>query len=176
MKDAEFTRLIYSQRDFQLSLSALDFFSELDEGGRFSKVELRRFRCYQDMAVISYCRPFTSSPGLPLFSLKKIGIRPNKDQAALHSRVQTYRNKIVAHSDADLMRIGFHVFGVGDEHRQINMPHVIFDEALGLVDMRAEWMEWLHIIIHGIVKSTFDFAQSVPDGFKFIKDYLEQDG
>jgi hypothetical protein len=122
-----------------------------------------------------HTRPFSPSPKLPIFSLKKIGVKPSKNQDELHKRIQLYRNKIVAHSDVDLMRIGFHAIEVGDDTRQINVPHIVFTEGLDFLDICDEWMDWLHIIIHGIVKTTFEFAQTVPGGYKYIKDYLHED-
>ena len=52
-------RLLYSLNDLQQALSASAFLHELDEGEEYSKVDLRRFRCFETTLVIAYTRPFT---------------------------------------------------------------------------------------------------------------------
>ncbi|WP_170611859.1 MULTISPECIES: hypothetical protein [unclassified Ruegeria] len=70
----------------------------------YSKVELRRFRCYEHTAIISYARPFSDGKSkVPRLSLKQIRADLTQDQKQLHNRVLRLRNKLVAHSDAEMM-------------------------------------------------------------------------
>jgi hypothetical protein len=70
----------------------------------YSKVELRRFRCFEHTAIISYARPFITGPSeVPRLSLKRIGANLIKEEIALHARVLKLRNKLVAHSDLEII-------------------------------------------------------------------------
>ena len=103
MLDDHDWRKIQALQDFRHAWSALGFASECRD--RLNLDERRRFRCFYDAAVISYCRPFTESKGLPKLSLKGIGIKPTPQEKAFHSRILEHRNKVVAHTDADRMRV-----------------------------------------------------------------------
>jgi hypothetical protein len=54
-------RLLYSLGDLQLALSASAFLAECEPDEKYSKVELRRFRCYETALVTAYNRP-TNEP------------------------------------------------------------------------------------------------------------------
>ncbi|WP_079731666.1 hypothetical protein [Novosphingobium mathurense] len=56
-------RLMMSALDFRHALSAATFLLEEVEweGGRFSKEEQRRFKCYETSMVVSYGPPFSSA-------------------------------------------------------------------------------------------------------------------
>lgn len=57
-------RLIIAHGDLQLALSAIIFLGEeVDEHARYSKVELRRFKCFETTFVVAYGRAFTNSNG-----------------------------------------------------------------------------------------------------------------
>ena len=76
VSDTQLSRIVYSIWDFQQALSALTFLmADCDLDGRYSKVELRRFRCYEAQVIISFCRPFVESRGSNSLSLKKLGMR-----------------------------------------------------------------------------------------------------
>jgi hypothetical protein len=69
-------RLLYSLGDFQLALSACEFLSECDADKKYSKIELRRFRCYETAMVTAYTRPFSQSKGMvPKLSLEMTGVQ-----------------------------------------------------------------------------------------------------
>jgi hypothetical protein len=42
--------------DLQQALSAREFLYECDETQTYSKIELRRFRCYETTLVVAYAR------------------------------------------------------------------------------------------------------------------------
>jgi hypothetical protein len=55
---AAFIRMMYSPADLQLALSAVTFLSECEWGKPISKVELRRYKCYETTALIAYALAF----------------------------------------------------------------------------------------------------------------------
>jgi hypothetical protein len=177
MDEKQQLRLFYSLRDFQLALSAWTFFLEVDPNEPCSKVELRRFRCYQDMAAVAYWRPFSRSNGLPVLTLEGIGVTPTAEQLALHERLRVYRNKVVAHSDPELMRILLTCLSVEEDGGGPYLPMVRWDEGLDLLDDQRPLELWLRTLIHAISRITFGFVQSAPQPFHFLKDHLlvEQD-
>lgn len=168
-------RLFYSQRDFALALSAVDFFMEVDESATYSYIELRRFRCYLDEAVISYCRPFTQSRGLPILAFADLNITPTAEQLALHQRLLTYRHKVVAHSDVERMRIVVRAIKPFDD-RDIFMPISNTDEGLEFIEDRLEWMIWLHALRSSLSRVTFEIVQNSGGAFRLEKDHLAGDG
>lgn len=173
--DPRTLRLFYSLRDIQLALSAFDFLLELEEGRAYSVVELRRFRCYLDAGVIAYFRPFTETRGVPTLSFKQIGVTPSPTQRDLHDRLKDYRNKVVAHSDADRMRIAVESIQPFDD-LDIPMPHMAVDEGLPFLDDRDALIIWLRVLRGALAKKTFDLVRTAPKPFGFKKDYLNEDG
>ena len=169
MSDAQKLRLIYSVRDFQLALSAVDFFLEMDEAATYSKIELRRFRCYLETAVIAYSRPFTRSPGLPPLKFEVLGLAPTVAQLDLHQRLKVYRDKVVAHSDAERMRIL--VTSVSPQSKFV-LPIFNYDEGLGFLPDRGLWIEWLHSLMHCLIEKVVVDAQTGKQPYTFKQDYL----
>jgi hypothetical protein len=104
-------RLLYSLGDFQLALSACEFLYECDPQETYSKIQLRRFRCFETTLIIAYCRPFSQSDGnvAPL-TLKMAKVDLTEKEKLLHRRLIRMRNKIVAHSDRELMRMTTQTF------------------------------------------------------------------
>ena len=166
--DAIQLRLLYSQRDFQIALSALTFLSEIELEVHYPITELRRFRCYLDTAAISYWRPFSKSPNLP--SLKTTDLHLCAIESDLHEPIHVYRDKVVAHSDIDYMRVGFHTFDVLDG---ISFPHLRFDEALELTDQIDPWMSLIRKIMHIGTERLWEIAQTVGPGKSFIKHFRD---
>ncbi|MCK5911644.1 MAG: hypothetical protein KAG62_17000 [Caulobacter sp.] len=163
-------RLFYSLRDIQLALSAFDFLLELDVDQRYSFVELRRFRCYLDAGVIAYCRPFTDTRGVPLLSFKRIGVTPTPEQRRLHEDLREYRNKVVAHSDVERMRIAVTTTQPFDD-LDLAMPIMSVDEGLPFLDRRDDLIVWLRTLRGALAAKTFALAQG-PKPFRLRKDYL----
>jgi hypothetical protein len=102
---AAFTRMMYSLTDLQLALSAITFLSECEWGKPISKVELRRYKCYETTAVIAYTRPFAKSRGGLHLTFRMFDFYPSDSELELHQEVMTLRNKLIAHSDFDMMRM-----------------------------------------------------------------------
>lgn len=166
IEDAIQLRLLYSQRDFQIALSALTFLSEIDPESCYSIEDLRRYRCYLDTAAISYWRPFSKSPNLPVLKTSTLGFT-NTEQD-LHRRIHAYRDKVVAHSDIDRMRIGFHTLEVSEG---LSLPHHRFDEGLELVDQVDPWIALVRKIMRIGSDRLWEIARKMGPGKSFIKDF-----
>jgi len=51
--------IIYSAWDFQQALSALTFLlEECDFDEQYSRIQLRKFRCFETTTIVSFSRPF----------------------------------------------------------------------------------------------------------------------
>jgi hypothetical protein len=169
---------LYSLGDFQLALSAAAFLGELDENGTYSKVELRRFRCYETTAVISYTRPFSSSLGnVPRLTLAMTGAQLSDEQQDLHERLMRLRNKVVAHSDAEMMRMRSHAARMEiDSDFSYVFLHPVFDQGLTFVGMELVALnELLHIVFHSTYTRLLHEAQERPEEFNFLKDYVNRE-
>ena len=81
-------RLLYSLKDIQIALSAAAFLAECEPDIAISKIELRRFKCYETTAIIAYTRPFSeTSDGFPKLSMKMIGVRLDVEEQKLHDEL-----------------------------------------------------------------------------------------
>jgi predicted translin family RNA/ssDNA-binding protein len=118
------------------------------------------------MAVIAYWRPFSKTKGLPFLSFKQLGIKPTSEQQALHDRIGDLRNKVVAHTDADHVRVAYQTADMLDG---IMMPHMEFYEGIDLYDDRFRWMEWLRALSHAGAKKLFAEAQG-KDAISLVRD------
>ena len=170
--DPKLLRLFYSVRDFQLALSALIFFQELDENNKYSNVELRRFRCYLECAIISYSRPFNKSYGMPILKFKDINIEPSTIEKSLHDKIIQHRNGVVAHSDTEKIRLLVQSRSIKDD---ILLPIMTTDEGLDFIDDRDDWIIWLRKLISGLSEVTFDAIQALEEGTVLHKDYKNPD-
>lgn len=162
-------RRLYSLRDLELANSALAFLDEVDTEERYTKVELRRYRCFLESAAIAYWRPFATADGLPALDFKLLGVTPTAEQHALHEHLRTFRNKVVAHSDPKRMRILLTSRKPLDDH-DVQMPSLSFDEGLEFLDDRRLWRNWVAILIGALAEYAFKHVQG-PDAYRFERDY-----
>lgn len=165
-------RLVQSLADFQMALSAADFMCELDEDGPLTRVERRRFRCFEDAAVIAYGRAFTKAQGLNHLSFKQMALKPTPDELALHNRLMERRSKVVAHSDADRQRILFATEKFEADNGTFMIPHLDFDDALAFYTDRLKLIEWLRRLIHAISAVLFKQFQGV-EPVRFVRDHTQ---
>ena len=169
-------RLLYSLGDFQLALSAAAFLSECDPEAKYSKVELRRFRCYETTIIIAYTRPFSQSKGgIPQLSLKMVGAKLNAEQKKLHQRLMNLRNKVIAHSDADMMRMvsKAHLSKFDNGFKFVYLQ-TAFDEGLTFLgDELIALDELLHLVFRAVYTKLLKAAQARPKDFNLRKDYLK---
>ncbi|GAP25481.1 MULTISPECIES: hypothetical protein [unclassified Gluconobacter] len=163
-------RLVQSLADLQMACSAVEFMCELGDDHLVTRVERRRYRCFEDTAVIAYGRAFTKANNLPSLSLKQIKIRPNSNERALHERLLERRHKVIAHSDADRQRISFTTECFSWENKQVKMPRFDFDDALAFFAERQALVAWLSTLISATSKRLFEQVQSMPE-IRFVRDH-----
>lgn len=161
-------RILQSIADFQMALSAVTFLCELEPDEPISRERRRRYRCFEDTAVVAYCRPFTQSKGLPMLSLKKLGITPTPEQQKLHDSLKDRRNKVVAHTDVERMRLAMSTFQLFDDHDAM-MPMMDFDNGLAFFEDRHRFEEWLQLLLHAAAKKIFERVQGTAP-FRFQRD------
>ncbi len=169
-------RYIYSLKDFQMALSAADFLSELDTDKTYSKIELRKYKCFETTMITSYARPFSQSHGnTPRLNLSEIRAQLSEDQMALHKELLELRNKVFAHSDGDRIRMKINVHSIEEnENGKLNFPEFIFDEGVyfcGVIEMNNV-INLIRLLMHALVKILLPLIQNLPDDFSYTKDYL----
>ena len=162
-------RMLSALGDFQLALSAADFLQEADEETTYSHVALRRFRCYEHTAIISYTRPFSQSKGaIPKLSLKQCGIKLTESEARLHDRVLTLRNKLVAHTDHEMMNFAAKAFAmsesVGTSHAALFTQH---DEGLQFYRFsdQCQFISLIRRVSFNLYTTLHNLAQADPLAF-----------
>lgn len=165
-------RLVQALADFQMALSAIDFMCELDEDTRLTRVERRRYRCFEDAAVIAYGRAFSNAEGLPFLVFKHMDIKPTPEEQELHDRLIERRRKVVAHSDADRQRILFATEEFQADDGKFMIPHVDFDDALAFYSDRLNIMKWLRRLIQAAGTVLFNQVQGISP-IRFVRDHAQ---
>ena len=170
-------RKLYSFGDFQLALSAAAFLGECEADEKYTKAELRRFRCYETTVIISYARPFSqSSHGFPKLSLKMVGATLTEEQIALHDRLLMMRNKVIAHSDADMMRMTSQADPMEfDDDFKFVLLQTVFDEGMTFIGSEF-WKlnELLHVVHSSLYANLLKEAQVLTSEFNVRKDHLRR--
>jgi hypothetical protein len=165
---AQRMRLLYSLNDLQQALSACEFLYECDESKTYSKVELRRFRCFETTLVIAYTRPFSQSRGIvPNLTFKMAGLKLSKERISLHERLMDMRNQIMAHSDSEMMRMTTQTFSVPlREGEPYHMIQMVFDEGVTLLGrLLIEMNELLNEVYHAVYRTLNEDLQANPELF-----------
>ena len=162
LTEQQLERTIYSFWDFQQALSALTFLLEdCDFNQNYSKIELRRFRCYETTLIVSLTRPFEKSRNATTLSLRAIGVRFDDAEKKLVDKVIRLRRRIVANSDEDEMHFRSVTFPVIEG--TFNFPHVQFDERLHLYEDELIKLETLlQKLKHRLAEFLFELAQEEP--------------
>jgi hypothetical protein len=152
-------RLLYALGDFQMALSAAAFLGECDPDQKYTRVELRRFRCYETALIMGYTRPFTGSRGgkVPRLSIKMTGAELSPKQHALHDNLMVLRNKVIAHSDEDMMRIVSQThqmpLPLGNEPPFFIFLETVFDEGLALLGYLT--LSEVHTLLFVVFTATY---------------------
>lgn len=171
-------RMLYSFRDLQLALSAADFLTECDEDDRINRIELRRFKSYETTMVIAYARPFSQSKGkVPPLTLKMTGVQLDEKEQALHDLLIEKRNKAVAHSDSDFMRIVVKLHHL-DIREGETMPffETVFDEGIDFLGWDLlKVIDLIRKIIAALHNTLIEDARKNPEAFDLRYDYLSFD-
>jgi hypothetical protein len=167
--EARRRRLLYSLNDLQQALSACDFLYECEESNTYSRIQLRRFRCYETTLVVAYTRPFTPSRGAaaPL-TMKMVGLKLSNHRQALHDRLMDMRNKIMAHSDSEMMRMTTQPFDVSmqDGERPMYLVQTVFDEGVTLLAaLLIETNELLREVYQAVYGTLHKELQANPELF-----------
>lgn len=163
-------RIVYSGWDFQQALSALTFLvEECDFDRQYSKVELRRFRCFETTLIVAFARPFKAGRGRDDLDLSKIGLQFTDEEEKLKNKLLRLRDKVVSHSDEDEMEYRTYSFTVFDDS-ELRMPVALFQEGLYLCEEEYFKIEkLLHKLTHSIASYKFHFAQKNPELFEQLK-------
>ncbi|MDA7085484.1 hypothetical protein PH586_03640 [Pseudomonas sp. SA3-5] len=166
----QFHRTVYAIWDFQQALSALIFLlEECDLSSKYTKAQIRRFKCYESQAIISFCRPFAQSKNGSQLSLKRIQVTLGADESRLKKDVLHLRNKIIAHSDSEEMHYKGVLIGIEDP-LELKAPLLIFDEGLHLSLNQIQNLELLlRKLISAITEYTFILCKSYPELFETYK-------
>jgi len=132
-------------------------------------MERRRLRCYETMLVVAYARPFTQSRGAaaPL-SMKMVGLKLSNDRQALHDRLMDMRNKIMAHSDSEMMRMTTQPFDVPmkDGEPPMYLIQTVFDEGISLLGaLLIETNELLREVYQAVYGTLHKELQANPELF-----------
>jgi hypothetical protein len=167
--EARRRRLLYSLNDLQQALSACEFLYGCEETNTYSKIERRRFRCYETMLVVAYVRPFTQSrdAAAPL-STKMVGLNLSNDRQALHDRLMDMRNKIMAHSDSEMMRMTTQPFDapMKDGEPPMYLIQTVFDEGVSLLGaLLIETNELLREVYQAVYGTLHKKLQANPELF-----------
>lgn len=163
LSDAQLNRIIASQWDFQQALSALTFLlEECDFDVAYSRIQLRKFRCYETTVIVSFARPFEASRGKTVLGLKNIGLSLSSAEKELKARLMGLRRQVIAHSDEDAMHFrGTVLFPFDDS--PLALPLLRFQETLYLDPEELRPLEaLLRRLMQGITSSLFTLAQSQP--------------
>ncbi|MEQ7870370.1 hypothetical protein V6R97_06925 [Chromohalobacter salexigens] len=110
----DYEKLLCASWDLQNSLSALEFLlEECDYELAYTRVQVRKFKAFEDKAIISFFKAYLDSPGNVVN--KCAGVKLTVTEKQLCKRVRVLRNKIVAHTDEDFTHFRVDSIEVGDE-------------------------------------------------------------
>lgn len=170
ISESALLRILYSQWDIQQALSALTFLLEDCEFEKpYSRIELRRFRCYEANMVVSFARPFEKSRGYAGLSLKTVGIKLDKQEQTIMQRLLDVRRREVAHSDVEMMHFRSTTFTIS-ELDGVVIPHVVHDHSLAFEEHEYRQFEvFFRALVYNLGDFIFKLAQKNPDVLEFYK-------
>jgi hypothetical protein len=104
------------------------------------------------------------------------GTKLSEEQQKLHRRLIRLRNKIFAHSDAELMRMVAKAEPIDvDNGFSFVFLQTIFDVGLTFIGSELiELTELFHYVFHGAYTKLLHEAQARPADFNLRKDYLNE--
>lgn len=170
LTDTQLTRIIQSCGDFQQALSALTFLmDECDYSAKYSRVELRKFQCYENAAIVAFARPFEVSRGRTALGLRAAGVRLDAAEERLKHCVIDLRRKVIAHSDEERMHFKISTTRPMDDCL-VALPVLMFQESLRLDPSEVvELQALIYKLIHGLSATIFAISQSQPERINFYK-------
>jgi hypothetical protein len=147
---AAFIRMMYSLTDLQLASSAIAFLSECEWDEPISRVELRRYKCYETTALIAYTRPFAAGRGGFHLTFRMFNFSPSKPQLATH-------HEAMSEGQEDFVAF-----------------QAVFDEGINFHQERCwEFGELISHVQHALFKHLMFDAQKYPSKFDFRHDYMD---
>lgn len=170
-------RIIYSIWDLQQALSFLTFLIEdCDFQKKYSKLEIRRFKCYETSFIISFSRPFQQSRGKTTLGLKELGVQLSQSEIDLQEKLLGFRKTIIAHSDDDEMHFKSSTFCITDDHRKFQFPNLTFDESLLLSESEIfQCADLTKRLLTNLCRFIFHIAQESPELLEKYKSPLRHE-
>jgi hypothetical protein len=112
-------------------------------------------------------------------SLEMTGAELTYEDKALHDTLMRLRNKVMAHSGADMMRMVSHSWQLDDLRTESGQPIVAFkpffsDGILFLGKDLWAFEKLLHKLYGSLYRLLANRAQTNPKEFLFRKDYLDE--
>jgi hypothetical protein len=142
---------------------------ECDFEAQYSKVDLRKFRCYETSVVVAFARPFETSRGRTALGLKAIGVNLNPEELSLRSKVLDLRRKVIAHSDDDEMHFRGSLLEPFED-TSLRMALFQFSESLHLDRSHMRPLEsLLRKLMHAITRTLLQVAQATPSRLETYK-------
>ena len=138
---------------------------------------MRRFRCYETTMIVAYARPFLDSRGkIPQLSFKMAGAKLTDEQKGLHRRLLTVRNKVIAHSDTDMMRMLSRAEPITlSDDFELAFFQTVFDEGLEFIGLMLHKLRSLIEVVYGsIFRKLFADAQTHPKSFDLTIDHVSK--
>lgn len=166
-------RLVIAHADLQQALSAITFLGEeLDENAQYSKVELRRFKCFETTFIVSYGRAFTKSNGrYDQVPLKRIGIRLTPRERELHEVIVKLRQTVHAHSDEDFAHVRLDVSTMEFPNGPFVLAHMQFDHGLEFANLykREAAAYLIRKIMNGLFEAVQRLATRQPETSLYVQ-------
>ena len=142
--------------DIQMALSAITFLGEVDQEQKYSKAELRRFRCYETAFIVAYSRPFTRANGTKFARLvmSDIGLVLSDRESEMHQRIRQLRDKVFAHSDTDFAHVRLDSYEIDLDEESVIFPRLQSDEGLVFSQLkdRLDAVELCSKVFHAVYK------------------------
>lgn len=155
-------RLVIAYADLQQALSAITFLDEeVDENAKYSKIELRRLKCFETTFIVLYGRAFTKSNGrygqLPL---ARIGVRLSRVERQMHELIVKLRQTVYANSDEEFAHVRLDVSSMEFAHGTFILPHMQFDHGLEFASLfkREAAIYLMRKIMMGLFKAVQELA------------------
>ena len=103
-----------------------------------------------------------------------IGVQLSEEQSLLHQRLMNLRNKVFAHSDAEMMRMTSQASTMDfDNDVKFVLLQTAFDEGLSFIgDELTRLNELIHVVLGSISAGLHKEAQADPKEFDIRRDYL----
>jgi len=131
----------------------------------------------RDNSPYSLYAAFAESRGAFHLTFRMFNFSPSEVQLAIHNEVMTLRNKLIAHSDFDMMRMVSQPFKtpMREDQEEFVAFQAVFDEGITFHGKKCDALEELiRYVHHFLFKHLVFHPQKYPDKFDFRHDYMDQ--